>query len=375
MAFILATCTACSHEFRLADRHAGKQVACPHCRKAVNVPGAVPAASGDRLVGREIGDAVLVRRLGAGALGVVYEATDRQSGKPVAVKLLSSKAAEQPDVVARFQREAELSQSISHPNVVAVLRHGFDRGVHWIVMEFVAGGTLAGLVEDGPLPWQEACGLVVQASQAVAALHQRGVLHRDIKPANLLWTGEGSARIAKLADLGLAKQQDAEGAQGLTMQGVALGSPAYMPPEQIMDAKSVTPAADVYALGVTLYQLVSCRLPFEGRSGAEMMGKVLDQPPAPIRTYVQLPAGVDALIMQCLDKDKTRRPPDAGALATALQMVIAKPDAVLNPPAAPVRRASRPRRAGGGGGPGAMIIVIIAIAALAAGIAAYVLLK
>jgi eukaryotic-like serine/threonine-protein kinase len=351
MDFLLPTCAACRREFRIDRKHAGRTVACPHCGKAVSV--AAAAAPVDRLVGKEIGGCRLVRRLGAGALGVVYEGADPELG-PVAVKLLSSKAAEVPEVVARFEREAALSAGIRDPHVVAVYRHGFDRGVHWLVMEFVSGGTLASLAEDGRQDWRDALALVRQAAEGVACLHRAGILHRDIKPANILWTDGPDGRTAKLADLGLAKEQAGADAESLTMQGVALGSPAYMPPEQIRDARSVTAAADVYALGVTLFQLIAGRLPFEGKGGAAVMGKVLQEPAPAIAGLVPLPAGVAALIMRCLAKDPADRPADAGALVTAFDNVLRDPEHVDAPPRA---ARSQPLRA--------LIAVFAAICALA----------
>ena len=365
--FLLATCGSCKREIRIDRSLAGKQAACPHCRAMLKVP-ATASEVPDRLFGKQVGGCRLGPRLGAGALGVVYEAEDLTTGGTVAIKLLSSKAATEDEVVTRFVREAELAETIRHPHLVEVRRHGHERGVHWMVMELVAGGTLANLVESAPLPWREAIDLVRQAAQAVAHLHQRGILHRDIKPANILWSGGvgGTPKIAKLSDLGLAKQtgsadDPAAGGLGLTMQGVALGSPAYMPAEQILDTRSVGPSADVYALGVTLYNLVSARLPYEGRSGTEVMQLVLEGSPVPVGERVAgLPVGVCDLITRCLVKDRSQRPQDGAALVAAIDTALAHPDQ----PLAPLAVAPRPPPAGRG--PWLWVGIVVVVAVLAA---------
>ncbi|MFM2089941.1 MAG: hypothetical protein RLZZ127_430 [Planctomycetota bacterium] len=336
----LQSCRACKHEFRAAARYLGKIVACPTCRQPVAISDEKPVA--DKLVGKTIGGCTLQRRLGAGALGVVYEAV-RTDGARMAVKLLSSEAAKLPDVVARFEREARLAMEINHPGVVAVHGCGQERGAHFLVMDFVDGATLAAMVEDQPLPWREAFAMVLPVAEALAVIHAQGVIHRDIKPANILVGADGKP---KLADLGLAKNLDDEGT-GLTMQNVALGSPAYMPPEQIRDARSVGPSADLYALGATLFECLTGKLPFSGRTGPEVMTRVLKDPVPDPRTLVpDLPAGVAALVMATLAKTPAGRPADAGALAADLRAVLADPDTV--PPSArpPAPTAPGPARTG-----------------------------
>jgi serine/threonine-protein kinase len=323
-AYLLVNCKYCQHEFRVPAQLAGKQLNCPSCQRLI--PVAAPAQpKEDKLVGREIGNCRLEQRLGAGALGVVYRATQVKMGRTVAIKMLSSKAAAQPEVVARFEREAKLSAAIQHAHVVGVYDCGVDKNVHYLVMEYVDGTTLAGLVDErGKLPWKEALGFVRQVADALAYAHGREIIHRDIKPANILVSKDG---VAKLADLGLAKQLDTSDAAGLTMQGMALGSPAYMPPEQIRDAKMAGPTADVYALGATFYQLVSGQLPFDGKSGTEVMTKVLrNDPPSLTPLVPDLPANVRQLIERMMHKDVAQRPQTAQELLTELDALqTAKP--------------------------------------------------
>ncbi len=361
----LQTCRACKHEFRAAARYLGKVVACPTCRQPVAISDEKPVA--DKLVGKAVGGCTLQRRLGAGALGVVYEAI-RQDGRRVAVKLLSSEAAKLPDVVARFQREARLAMDINHPHVVAVHDCGHERGAHFLVMDFVDGATLAAMVEDQPLPWREAVDMALPMAEALAAIHAQGVIHRDIKPANILIGPDGQP---KLADLGLAKNLDEDGT-GLTMQNVALGSPAYMPPEQIRDARSVGPSADLYALGATLYESLTGKLPFTGRTGPEVMTRVMKDPvPDPRALVPDLPAGVAALVMATLAKDPAGRPPSAEALAADLRAVLAEPDA--QPPSLRAAKAAAPAAAPARRIP-AWVWIVVAAALAAAGAAGLLLI-
>ncbi len=338
----------------------GRKVPCPHCRRLIDVR--VPTAPEDRLVGKSIGSCRLVRRLGAGALGVVYEAQHERLNRPVAIKLLSSKAAADPDLVSRFQREVRVAAKIQHPHVVGVHDCGHDRGVHFLVMEYVTGTTLAGLVEvRGPLPWQEACGYVRQIATALDHLAQLDIIHRDIKPANILVTTAGAA---KLADLGLAKQLDpAAGEVSLTMQGTAMGSPAYMPPEQVRDAKAAGPAADLYSLGATFYHLLAGVPPFEGVNGAQIMMRVLSDEPRPIATLVPgIPAGIADLVHRLLEKDVADRPQTASEAIQDIDAALAAPQQ-----ARPRRRrsAAKPKRSG----ITVVLVVIIALFAIAAVVA------
>ena len=325
--FILSACKYCQHEFRVPSKLAGKQVNCPSCQRQILIAAAAAKPAEDKLVGKEVGGCRLVRRLGAGALGVVYEAEQKSVGRKIALKMLSSRAASQPEVVTRFQREAKLSAAIHHENVVGVFDCGLDRGVHFLVMEYIDGNTLAGLTEDaGRLDWKTAAGYVKQVAQALEYVHGKDIIHRDIKPANILVGTDG---VAKLADLGLAKQIDTSDAAGLTMQGMALGSPAYMPPEQIRNARDAGRTADIYSLGASFYQMLSGKLPFEGKNSTEVMTKVLRETPIPLTTAVpDLPKNVSQLVERMMDKDPTKRPKDATALIAEIDALEKKPATV-----------------------------------------------
>jgi serine/threonine protein kinase len=323
---ILQICRSCDHEFRVLSSLVGKKLACPHCRRPMAI-GPESAVKEDKLVGKELGGCKLVRRLGAGAIGVVYEAQQLSIGRSVAIKMMSSKAATNPKVVQRFQRESKLCAQMQHPNVVSVYDCGFERGVHYLIMEYVEGQTLSSMLDElERLPWATATRLVLQVARGLEHAHALDIIHRDIKPANILIE---NGTTAKLADLGLAKQVDSDptAGGGLTMQGIAMGSPAYMPPEQIRNARDATAVADIYALGATFYQAVTGVIPFDGKNGTEVMTKVLREEPKPVTSInPEVPAGVAALIHSMLAKDPGGRPQSTGELIREIEAVQADPD-------------------------------------------------
>ncbi|TVR12567.1 MAG: serine/threonine protein kinase [Planctomycetota bacterium] len=354
-AFLLK-CPACSHEFLVPRRAAGRKVACPHCRKVLTAQPQQDTPA-DPLVGKVIAGVELQRRLGAGALGVVYEGQQQSLGRRVAVKLLSKKAAESEVQVKRFQREAKLAAKIQHPNVVGVYDYGFERGLHYLVMEFVEGGNLAQMIDDQTrLPWRDALDLLLQVARALELLAGYDMVHRDVKPANILITSEG---IAKLADLGLAKQQDVNGdGTMLTMQGMMMGSPAYCSPEQARDASTAGHAADVYSLGATFFHAITGQAPFQGKTAMDVVRQVLSKdPPQPRDLVPDLPEGINDLVMQLMEKDPDDRPQNPSEL-------IAEVSAVLEAPQRRVVR--RPRRGGkssrGKGRGSSMMLPLMAVA-------------
>jgi eukaryotic-like serine/threonine-protein kinase len=320
----LQTCRVCRYEFRASAKLAGKKIPCSHCGTQVEITLGGPAAN-DPLIGKRIGNCRLTYRLGAGGIGLVYAGEQLSVGRKIAIKMLGAKAGANDVLVQRFQRESKLAAQINHPNVVHVYDCGYDRGVHFQLMELVDGGTLANLVETQVrLPWREAADLALQITRALEYIHGQDIIHRDIKPANILITVENGHRIAKLADLGLAKQLDSEQAQlGLTLEGKPLGSPSFMPPEQVRNAKDATRASDLYGVGATFYAALTGYRPFDGKTSYEVMANVLTKEVVPPKTLVpDLPPALNDLIMRCLSKDASKRPQKAEELARDLERLL-----------------------------------------------------
>ncbi|MBA2482023.1 MAG: serine/threonine protein kinase [Planctomycetes bacterium] len=338
---LLQNCDACEHEFRVPTRLIGKKVLCPFCLRRLVV--VAPAAAEDPLSGQELANCRLLRRLGTGSLGVVYEALQTKLERPVAIKMLSSRAAADSRIVERFQREAKLCASIRHEHVVGVHDFGFERNVHYLTMEFVNGPTLSNVIDEaGRLSVGISSRFMIQVARALEHVHGLGIVHRDVKPSNILVTADG---VAKLADLGLAKKVDLgpnDKQALLTKQGMVLGSPAYMPPEQIHNASEVTRSADIYALGATFYHAVSGSPPFNGTSGLEVMAKVLrDQTPPVTDLAPDLPRGVAELITSMLDKDPAKRPRDATTVIARLEDVLKESKTQKTPKPAAAQARSR----------------------------------
>ena len=320
----LQTCRVCRYEFRASAKLAGKKIPCSHCGAQVEITAGGPLAN-DPLIGKRIGNCRLSYRLGAGGIGLVYAGEQLSVGRKVAIKMLGAKAGANEVLVQRFQRESKLAAQINHPNVVHVYDCGYDRGVHFQLMELVDGGTLSNLIETQVrLPWREAADLALQITRALEYIHGQDIIHRDIKPANILITIEGGQRIAKLADLGLAKQLDDEHAQlGLTLEGKPLGSPSFMPPEQVRNAKDATRTSDIYGVGATFYAALTGYRPFDGKTSYEVMANVLTKEVVAPKTSVSdLPLALNDLIMRCLSKDPAKRPQKAEELARELERLL-----------------------------------------------------
>jgi serine/threonine-protein kinase len=305
----------------------GKTTACPRCGKPLT------AKPPDPLVGRTIGGCRLLRRIGMGAMAVVYEAERLSDKAKVAVKMLTGEAAKDEENGRRFAREAELCKSINHPNVVAVSAHGCENRIHYMIMELVDGATMEAVIDkQGALPWRQVGHLILQVAQALDHIGKLGIIHRDIKPGNILLTKGG---VAKLLDLGFAKklsdsdsdrmraQQQGE----LTMQGVSMGSPAYMPPEQVLDAKNADTTADVYSLGATFFHAVTGQTPFNGKTAYEIMEKVLRHPPPQAhKLFPAVPKAIGQLIEWSMQKDPIHRPASAADFIRELEVAMFAPD-------------------------------------------------
>ena len=260
----------------------------------------------------------LLEKLGAGGMGTVYKAQDIKLDRLVALKVLSSHLVQDPGAVARFQREARALAKVSHPAIVQAHDVGEDRGRHFLVMEYVTGTSLDRLVkEQGRLAPTLAADYIHQAAMGLQHAHNRGLIHRDLKPSNLLVT---PARRIKILDLGLARFiHDQLGDPQLTREGTGLGTPDYMAPEQFGDARLVDHRADIYALGCTLYHLLTGRVPFPGSSLSEKAQAHETQEPEPLETLCpDIPVGLILVVQRMMAKRPADRFRSAGELAEAL---------------------------------------------------------
>jgi eukaryotic-like serine/threonine-protein kinase len=299
----------------------------------------------------------LEQRLGGGGMALVYGARDERLDRPVAVKVLADNLAENTEIRRRFLREARLAAQLSHPNVVAVYDAGEQDGRPYIVMEYADGETLAGeLRRRGRLPADEASELAAQVAGGLAHAHLAGIVHRDVKPANLI-RANGSV---KIADFGIAHVLEET---RLTQTGTVLGTAAYLAPEQAAGGE-VTPAADVYALGAVLYELLAGRPPHSAETLSELLARKRDEPiEPPIAVEPSISPELDALVMRCLALEPERRP----AASEVEQALVSGPGAItrlLTPSAAaPTRilRRERPSRK--------LWLAVLAVAIVVAGTA------
>ena len=288
-----------------------------------------------------IGGIPLLAKLGQGGMGAVYVGMHPRLKQEVAVKVLPFPLmAQQPDMVDRFYREAQIAAKIKSNHLVGVSDVNEESGLFYIVMEFVngvsAGSHLKQNCKSGASGLREADALdiCIAASMGLTAAHAEGIIHRDVKPDNILIPkskqGELQLTGAKLADLGLARSEDL--GQSLTGAQTAMGTPGFMAPEQCMDAKKARKPADVFSMGATLFTLLTGRAPFTGETTMETVLATLQKPaPAIKQLRPDVHAPTAAVIQRCLEKDPERRYADGAALLEALQACRAGAPAVGNP--------------------------------------------
>jgi eukaryotic-like serine/threonine-protein kinase len=275
--------------------------------------------------------------LGRGGMGVVYKAWHRRLNRGVALKMLLAGPYAQPQELERFLREAETVAGLRHAHIVQVYEAGDVDGRPYFIMEFVEGGSLAHKLAGTPQPARQAAALVAKVAEAVQVAHQGGIVHRDLKPANILLTGDGTP---KITDFGLARRL--EGEARLTQSGIPVGTPSYMAPEQAEGRSSdVGPAADIYALGAILYELLTGRPPFRTETAVETLRQVIAQDPVPpSRLNAAVPRDVETICLKCLEKDPRRRYASALAFAEDLQR-FGRNEPIVARPVGPTERALR----------------------------------
>jgi serine/threonine protein kinase len=273
-------------------------------------------------VGDVVGDKYRVDRiLGEGGMGVVVAATHLHLDQHVALKFLLPAMAANPEVVQRFVREARAAVRIHSEHVARVLDVGTHEGAPYMVMEYLEGGDLGQvLAERGELPVGEAVGHLLEACEAIAEAHALGIVHRDLKPANLFLAHRPGGRPSiKVLDFGISKAPSTATDANLTRTSALMGSPSYMSPEQLVSAANVDFRADVWALGVVLYEMLTRKLPFTAQSMPELVGTILQQTPEPVASSRQgVPVGLQAVVDRCLQKDPAQRFANIAELARAL---------------------------------------------------------
>jgi serine/threonine protein kinase len=270
-------------------------------------------------VRRKLGRFQILDELGRGGMAIVYRAHDPKLDRIVAIKEILSEGEPSEAFLQRFHQEALALAQLSHDNIVRIFDQGDENGQPYLVMEYVPGGSLKEKLTK-PMPWQEAVRLVIPIAHALSYIHQHHIIHRDIKPNNILLTEAGKPM---LSDFGIAKILETVQTTVLkTSTGAWIGTPAYMAPEQ-MTSQSVDARADIYALGIMLYGMISGRQPYEARTPAGLLGEKLKGPPASLHEFVpDLPPYVEYILSRCIQVNPEDRYPTADDLASDLERSI-----------------------------------------------------
>jgi len=274
------------------------------------------------LTGLSLGRYHILEQLGEGGMATVYKAYDTRLEREVALKVLRTDQfipAQLQMVLQRFEREAKSLAKLKHPNIVNILDFGEHEGMPFLVMEYLPGGTLKQKL-GGKIPWQAAIQSLIPVARGLAYAHQHGIIHRDVKPANIL-IDENNEPV--LTDFGIAKLLEASDGQTLTASGVGIGTPEYMAPEQGLGEKSIDARADIYALGIVLYEMVAGRKPYSADTPMAVVLKQISDPlPRPADFAPGLPASVESVLFKALAKQPDDRYQDMAAMLAALENLL-----------------------------------------------------
>lgn len=268
-------------------------------------------------IGTQFGDYEILEEIARGGMGIVYKAKQRHLNRIVALKVLLAGGAATEQEVERFRREAESAGKLQHPNIVAIYQIGKVDCYHYFTMDFIAGDTLQALIKSKKRR-KALVQILEKVARALDHAHQRGIVHRDIKPSNIIVTPEGEP---KITDFGLAKNLEA---QGLTEKGSTLGTPYYMAPEQTLGTTNVDGRADVYSMGVILYEILTHRLPFNASTIVELYHKIVEEepiPPSKLNKQVEKP--LEMICLKAMEKEPSQRYESAAALAEDLRRYLA----------------------------------------------------
>jgi serine/threonine protein kinase len=294
----------------------------------------------NNLIGQTLGHFQLVGIIGEGGMAMVYKGFDARLERHVAIKVIRSEGQVSEDFLKRFEREARAMAQLSHPNIVKVYEYGEERGLPYLVMEYLPGGTLKTVMGGTPMPYQEAAGLVLPIARALAFAHKRNVVHRDIKPTNIMFSESG---VPMLTDFGIAKLMQDEDGSHLTRTGYGIGTPDYMAPEQGM-GKNVDHRVDIYSLGVVFYELLTGNKPFKADTPMGVVLKHISEPlPLPGLLVHGLPQEVDQFIQITLAKIPEERFSTTDQFADAMEALMrgitgySRPAAQGEPRPAPIK--------------------------------------
>ncbi|HEV2022838.1 MAG TPA: protein kinase, partial [Terriglobales bacterium] len=299
--------------------------------------------------GTKLGPYEILSPAGAGGMGEVYRARDTRLDRTVAIKVLSARLAERPDLHKRLEREARTISALSHPNICHLYDVGQQEGVDFLVMEYLEGETLAERLRKGPLPLEQLLKIGVEVSAALEKAHRQGIIHRDLKPGNIMLTKAG----AKLMDFGLAKLRSelvpaaaalsemttlAPPAKSLTEEGVIVGTFQYMAPEQLEGAEADA-RSDIFPLGAVLYEMATGKPAFTGKTKASLIGAILSAEPKPIGEVLPMtPAALDRVVRTCLAKDPDNRWQSAQDVKLQLEWIRQRDQQPAQPAARQLRR-------------------------------------
>jgi predicted Ser/Thr protein kinase len=268
----------------------------------------------------KIGHYTIVSQLGRGGMGVVYKAHEESLNRFVAIKVLGDHLANDEAFLSRFVREARAAGGLSHPNIIPIYFIGEDQGKHYFAMEYVSGRSLQDIIKDsGKLDTARAAQVILQAANGLAAAHDRGVIHRDIKPANLMLDERG---VVKIADFGIALPLEAQ--TRLTATGMLMGTPGYLSPEHCM-GEPVDLRADIYALGVSYYEMLTGRMPFKAESPLALLRQILqEEPPDVAQLNTEVDEETRRILMKMIAKDRNVRYQNCHDLIADLEEYVAK---------------------------------------------------
>ena len=289
---------------------------------------------------QRLGQYRLLRRVGSGAMGVVYLAEDTMAQRQVALKVLARELVKNPSFLERFHREAVASGKLNHANLITAFSFGEDRGWRYYVMEFCPGESAEQSLEQrGPFPWAQALRIARDAAQGLHYAHQHGIIHRDVKPGNIMVTPEGVGRVL---DMGLLLER----LRPDDRQGGTVGTPHYISPEQARGAKSLDGRADIYSLGATVFHMVTGRPPYTGDDGIAVMKKHLSEPVPDPAKYRDVPERVTRILQRAMAKDPDERYGDCAELIADLDLAL-----VSEEPASGIAAKTSPVGAGRGTSP------------------------